>query len=127
MNVDEILNGARTAFIDEHLDSNLDFRPKLLCNNEDSKVSNSIRDELKKCDEFLISAAFIKSGAITSLINEFDYLEKNDVKGKILTTDYFYLTEPKALKMLQKFKNLEIRLFSSDKQCFHTKVYIFKK
>lgn len=127
MNVDEILNGARTAFIDEHLDSNLDFRPKLLCNNEDSKVSNSIRDELKKCDEFLISAAFIKSGAITSLINEFDYLEKNDVKGKILTTDYFYLTEPKALKMLQKFKNLEIRLFSSDKQCFHTKGYIFKK
>lgn len=127
MNTDEILNGARTAFIDEHLDSNIDFRPKLLSNNEGSKVSSSIRDELLKCDEFLISAAFIKAGAITSLIHEFKYLEKNNIRGKILTTDYFYLTEPKALKMLRRFSNLEIRLFSSQKECFHTKGYIFKK
>ena len=34
MNVDEILNGAKTAFIDETLDSSLDFRPKLLYNDK---------------------------------------------------------------------------------------------
>ena len=127
MNVNEILNGAKTAFIDEHLESNLDFRPKLLSNTKNTKVSNAIRDELLKCDEFFISSAFIKSGAITSLKNEFEYLEKNNIKGRILTTDYFYLTEPKALRSLQGFKNLEIRIFSSQKECFHTKGYIFKK
>ena len=127
MDINEILDGAKTAFIDESLDSNIDFRPKLLSNNEDSKVSSAIRDELVKCDEFFISAAFIKSGAVTSFKNEFKLLEKNNIKGKILTTDYFYLTEPKALRMLQEFDNLEIRLFSSEKECFHTKGYIFKK
>ena len=83
MNVNEILNGAKTAFIDEHLESNLDFRPKLLSNTKNTKVSNAIRDELLKCDEFFISSAFIKSGAITSLKNEFEYLEKNNIKGRI--------------------------------------------
>ena len=52
MNIEEIINGARTAFIDETLSSSNDFRPKLLYNNKNNKVVNSIRDELKNCDEF---------------------------------------------------------------------------
>ena len=44
MNIDEILNGARTAFIDQSEDSSLDFRPKLLYNDASTKVANSIRD-----------------------------------------------------------------------------------
>ena len=47
MNIEEIINGARTAFIDETLSSSNDFRPKLLYNNKNNKVVNSIRDELQ--------------------------------------------------------------------------------
>ena len=46
MNIDEILNGAKTAFINQHNSSSADFTPKLLYNNRDSKVINSLRDEL---------------------------------------------------------------------------------
>ena len=117
---EDIINGARTAFIDETYSSSLDFRPKLLYNNKDTKVINSIRDELRNCDEFIISSAFITLGGITPLLEEFKYLEEHDIKGKILTTDYLTFTEPKALKKLANFKNLEIKLYSQEKEGFHT-------
>ena len=127
MNPEDILNGARTAFINEDFNSSTDFRPKLLYNNRNNKVINSIRDEIKNCDEFIISSAFITYGGIVQLLEEFKQLEQNDIKGKILTTDYLYFTEPKALRKLQEFKNLEIKLYSQEKEGFHTKGYIFKK
>lgn len=127
MNIDDILNGARTAFIDQNLSSSSDFRPKLLYNNENSKVINSIRDELRGCDEFIISSAFITMGGITPLLEEFRYLEDKNIRGKILTTDYLNFTEPKALRKLESFKNIEIKLYSQKKEGFHTKGYIFRK
>ena len=127
MNPEDIINGAKTAFIDEQFSSSADFRPKLLYNNRNNKVINSIRDEIRDCDEFIISSAFITYSGIVQLLEEFRQLEKNNVKGKILTTDYLYFTEPKALRKLQEFKNLEIKLYSQEKEGFHTKGYIFKK
>ena len=127
MNIDNIINGARTAFIDESIDSGSDFRPKLLVNNRETKVINSIKEELRNCDEFIISSAFITMGGITPLLEDFKYLEDHNIKGKILTTDYLNFTEPKALRKLQSFTNLEIKLYSQEKEGFHTKGYIFKK
>lgn len=127
MNIDEILNGARTAFINQHNNSSADFTPKLLYNNQNSKVINSIRDELRNCDEFIISSAFITMGGITPLLEEFRYLESNGIRGKILTTDYLTFTEPKALRKLNDFKNIEVKLYSQKKEGFHTKGYIFKR
>lgn len=127
MNTDEILNGAKTAFINQHNNSNTDFTPKLLYNGRDNKVINSLRDELRGCDEFIISSAFITLSGITPLLEEFKYLEDNDIRGKILTTDYLYFTEPKALRKLNDFTNLEVRLYSQENEGFHTKGYIFKK
>ena len=127
LNTDDIINGARTAFIDEHISSSSDFKPKLLYNDKNSKVINSIRDELRNCDEFIFSSAFITMGGITPLLEEFRYLEENNIKGKILTTDYLNFTEPKALKKLQNFKNIEVKLYLQEKEGFHTKGYLFKK
>ena len=127
LNTDDIINGAKTAFIDEHISSSSDFKPKLLYNDRNSKVINSIRDELRGCDEFIFSSAFITMGGITPLLEEFLYLERNGIKGKILTTDYLNFTEPKALRKLQGFKNIEVKLYLQEKEGFHTKGYLFKK
>lgn len=127
MNVDEILNGAKTAFIDETLDSSLDFRPKLLYNDKETKIINSIRDELQNCDEFIISSAFITQSGITPLLEVFRTLECKNIKGKILTTDYLTFTEPKALRRLNEFENIEVKLYFNQKEGFHTKGYLFKK
>lgn len=126
MNIDEILNGAKTAFINHNEYSSMDFRPKLLYNDASTKVVNSILDELHECDEFIMSSAFITMSGLMHLIEEFRTLEARNVKGKILTTDYLYFTEPKALRKLQEFSNIEIRLYSHEKEGFHTKGYIFR-
>ena len=98
MNPDEILNGAKTAFIDQHSNSSLDFRPRLIYNDSRNKVVNSIIDELRGCDEFIMSSAFITESGLMYLLEDFRRLEQNNIKGRILTTDYLYFTEPKALR-----------------------------
>ena len=127
MNPDEILNGAKTAFINQHNDSNVDFTPKLVFNDSDNKVINSIVDELRDCEEFIMSSAFITMGGLMHLLEEFRSLEAKGVKGKILTTDYLYFTEPKALRKLQEFSNIEVLMYSQENEGFHTKGYVFKK
>ena len=124
---EDILNGAKTAFIDENNSSSPDFKPKLLFNSKHTKVRNEIIDQLRTCDEFIISTAFITFGGIVPLLEELKNLENNNVKGRILTTDYLYFTEPKALKRLNDFKNIEIRMFTTENEGFHTKGYVFRK
>ncbi len=123
----EIVKGAKTAFVSDEFSSHSDFRPKLLYNDGQNKVINSIRDELRSCSEFVFSSAFITLSGITPLLEEFKYLEENNIRGKILTTDYLYFTEPKALRKLKEFSNIEIKLYSHENEGFHTKGYIFKK
>lgn len=122
----EIINSTQTGLIDKNINSNLALVPKLLVNDysKGSKVLNELISELNKCEEFLISVAFITSSGITPLLETLKNLEKRQIKGKILTTDYLNFSEPKALKKLLEFSNIEIKLYS--KENFHTKGYIFK-
>jgi superfamily II DNA or RNA helicase len=92
------------------------------------KVLSSIQDELRKCDEFYISVAFITESGITPLLQDLKELENKNIKGKILTTDYLGFSQPKALKRLNKLKNLEVKMFNVNNEDFgfHTKGYIFK-
>ena len=64
-----ILNGVKTAFINEDYDSISEYKPKLIYNNNSGhKVLNSIKDKLHQCDEFYISVAFITMGGLTPLL-----------------------------------------------------------
>lgn len=122
----DILKANETGLISCFVDSNLALRPKLIVNdyNKGSKVLSSIVAELMKCTQFMISVAFITSSGVTPLLETLKYLEKNGIKGEILTTDYLNFSEPKALKKLLEFSNIHIKLYSKDS--FHTKGYIFK-
>ncbi|WP_454055305.1 DUF3427 domain-containing protein [Clostridium sp. Marseille-Q7071] len=122
----EILKASETGLVDNLIDSNLALIPKLIINDysKGNKVLNEIISELTKCKEFLISVAFITSSGIMPLLETLKYLSQKGIKGKILTTDYLNFSEPKALKKLLEFSNIEIKLYS--KENFHTKGYIFK-
>lgn len=123
---DEIIKASETGLVNSLIHSNLALTPKLIVNDysKGSKVLNEIISELTKCKEFFISVAFITSSGITPLLETLKYLNKKGVKGKILTTDYLNFSEPKALRKLLEFSNIEIKLYS--KENFHTKGYIFK-
>ncbi|PIH04973.1 DUF3427 domain-containing protein [Clostridium combesii] len=122
----EILKASETGLVNKLIDSNLALTPKLVVNDysKGSKVLSEIISELNKCEEFFISVAFITNSGILPLLETLKVLNKKGIKGKILTTDYLNFSEPKALKKLLEFPNIEIKLYS--KENFHTKGYIFR-
>ncbi|EPY2304641.1 DEAD/DEAH box helicase [Clostridium sporogenes] len=122
----EILKASETGLINRLIDSNLALTPKLIVNDysRGSKVLSEIISELNKCEEFFISVAFITNSGILPLLETLKVLKKKGVKGKILTTDYLNFSEPKALKKLLEFPNIEMKLYS--KENFHTKGYVFR-
>ena len=127
----ELNKGFATAFIDHSLNSNLAYRPEFISNNyrQGRKVLVSIEEELARCEEFCISVAFITKSGLTPLLQILKELENKNIPGKILTTDYLTFSEPAALETLAALKNIELKMFMSNRESggFHTKGYIFRK
>lgn len=129
---DKIKSGATTAFIDSSNKSSAAYKPEFISNDHTNgvKVLTSIEDELRRCDSFTFSVAFITLGGITPMLQTLQELERKGIPGQILTTDYNNFTDPKALDKLDSFKNIELRMYqvqSGENIGFHTKGYIFKK
>ena len=129
--IDELRLGFETAYIDGSVVSNNIYRPQFVSNNhkEGKKVLSSIEDELLVCDGFQISVAFITMNGITPLLQTLKELEKRNIKGEILTTNYLNFSEPKALKNLNELSNITLKMYDVEvaNEGFHTKGYIFRK
>ncbi len=119
-----ILESIRTSLIDKDIDSGREYRHTLLSNGKE-KIISKLREEFENCDEFVISVAFITEGGVTLLLETLKKLEKRGVKGYILTGDYQNFTQPKALKRILEFSNIDLRLLRG--KSFHAKGYFFKK
>lgn len=119
-----LMDSMRTSLIDSNIESVLSYQHKLISNRE-KKIVSLIRRELENCDEFIISVAFVTLGGVTMILEQLKDLEARGVKGKILTGDYLTFTQPKALKKLLEFKNIELKVLSDEK--FHAKGYFFRK
>ena len=131
-NKEKIISGATTAFINSANKSSAAFKPDFISNDHTKgvKVLTSIEEELKRCDSFTFSVAFITLGGITPMLQTLQELERKGIPGRILTTDYNNFTDPKALDKLASFKNIELCMYQvqgGENIGFHTKGYIFKK
>ena len=127
---EKMLSGIRTAFENKNINSDNEYRPKFVFNDyrNGAKVLAALERELKYCEEFAISVAFITLSGIEPLLQILKVLEKRGVKGQILTTDYLNFSEPNALKKLHTLSNNEVRMFRvQGGNGFHTKGYIFRK
>lgn len=119
-----------SAFIDSNISGNPLYKPYFVSNDyhQGKKVLTYIEHELKQCDSFDISVAFITESGITPLLSTLKDLERKGIKGRIITTDYLSFSQPKALKRLHDLTNIELRMFMSNNTVgFHTKGYIFTK
>lgn len=127
----DIRLGLGTAFIDRNIDSDLAFQPEFLSNNYEQgrKVLVSLERELLNCDSFSISVAFITKSGIEPLLMTLKELEKRNIHGRILTTDYLLFSDPSALDKLTELRNIELKMYETSHESggFHTKGYIFKK
>ena len=129
--LDEMRLGFETAYIDGSVVSSNVYRPQFVSNNhrEGKKVLSSIEDELLSCDQFQISVAFITMSGLTPLLQTLKELERRNIRGKILTTNYLSFSEPRALKKLHELSNITLKMYDAEaaENGFHTKGYIFRR
>ncbi len=125
--LDHLQGSLTTGFIDQDFDSVRTYRPELLLNDKNlgKKVLTTIEQELRTCDEFMFSVAFITTSGIASLKQTLKELEYRKVPGKILASQYLNFTEPEALRWLLNFKNIELKIVTEGD--FHSKGYLFRK
>lgn len=125
----KLQEGFISAFVDNNMNSDVNYRPQFVLNNNKlgQKVLTTLEAEFNNCDEFFISVAFITMSGLVPLLQTLQELEDNGVPGKIITTDYLSFSEPSALDKLNSFSNIELRFFCAGESGFHTKGYIFRK
>lgn len=128
MNKAELQICLEAGFIDFNIDTDERTLPKILTNNQEEKVKvlDSLLYELKNCDEFFFSVAFVTNSGVACLIDILNELKNKNIKGKILASQYQNFTEPRALRRLLQFPNLELKIITADYN-FHAKGYLFHK
>ena len=109
---EQLSNSLINGFVDCNLSSLEKYNPKLLVNDykKGMKVLSTIENELRSCEEFYFSVAFITNSGIASLLSVLSELEEKGIKGRIITSQYQNFTEPVALRRLLQFKNIELRI-----------------
>ncbi|MFZ1323476.1 MAG: DUF3427 domain-containing protein, partial [Ignavibacteria bacterium] len=124
---DSLLQSLRTGFIDQYILSNNEYLPKLLVNDKSigTKILTTIEHELRKCNEFWFSVAFATAEGVASIINTLQELDQKNIKGRILVSQYLNFTEPEALRKLLQFKNIDLKISTSNN--FHSKGYLFRQ
>ncbi|MGL5099589.1 MAG: DEAD/DEAH box helicase family protein, partial [Fusobacteriaceae bacterium] len=123
-NESQLMEGAITSLICDSVLSNFSYQHRLL-SNRNEKIITTLRNELEECDEFLISVAFITEGGIALILQQLKKLQNKKTKGKIITGDYLNFTQPKALKKLLSFENIELKMVKGEN--LHAKGFFFRK
>lgn len=128
MNREELAICLEAGFIDYNIDKDERFLPKILTNNSEKKVKvlETLLYQMKNCDEFFFSVAFVTNSGVACMIDILNELKQRNIKGKILASQYQNFTEPRALRRLLQFPNLELKIITADYN-FHAKGYLFHK
>lgn len=101
----------------------------LVVNSERGNLLSELKESLRGCLRFYFCVAFVNYSGLQLLLDTFKELEQRDppIPGKIITSTYLNFTEPKALERIQKFTNIDLKIFIADKdKGFHTKAYLFE-
>jgi len=120
----KIENSLHRGFIDQNKPVSAQFKPKLLTNKNHESVLSTLLQELKTCNTFTFSVAFITEGGLATLKTMLLDLKIKGIKGRILTSTFLNFNQPKMFKELLKLDNVEVRL--TGEKGFHSKGYIFE-
>lgn len=100
---------------------------RLIVNSKRGNLLKELKESLSECKSFYFSVAFVNFSGLQLLLDSFKELDEINIKGKILTSTYLNFTDPKALRKVKEFNNIDLKVFIADKEKgFHTKAYIFE-
>lgn len=99
----------------------------LVLNNYESTVFKELQTSLNSCKKFYFNVAFINFGGLQLFLKIFKELQLKGISGKVITSTYLNFSDPKALKKLYTFDNVELKVYNDVKnKGFHSKAYIFE-
>ena len=121
------LKGAlETGFIDSRKASEERYVPRFLTNNPSraETLLSVIERQLRECDSFDFSIAFITAGGLCALFEVLNELKTRGIHGRLLTTTFNNFNTPSVFRKLLQYTNIETRVYQGD---FHAKGYLFNK
>lgn len=121
--MEKLKSGVETSLFDFNNSSDMYYQ-HMLINNRDHTMLNTIKRLLEECDEFYFSAAFVTKGGVQLLRKAIYDAKLRGVKGKVVTGNYLYFSDPNAIAELNSFENVELRIDCQNN--LHTKGYFFK-
>ena len=99
----------------------------LVSNNQESTVFSELKSSLESCKRFYFNVAFINYGGLQLFLKLLTDLNDKGIEGKVITSTYLNFSDPKALKRLNTFNNVDLKVYNDVKnKGFHSKAYIFE-
>ncbi|MGI6879727.1 DEAD/DEAH box helicase family protein [Microbacterium sp. gxy059] len=103
------------------------FNPRVVLNTDDTSVLRALREELRNCETFTFSVAFVSARALALLKQELVELRDSGRTGTIITSDYLTFNAPRAFDELLHLKEqfgIDVRIHRA--AAFHPKGYVFE-
>ena len=105
--------GLTQAFVCGTTASNLAYKPEFVSNDytQGKKVISSMETELRQCDEFFISVAFITLGGITPLLEVLKELEEKKYSRKNFNDGLFDFQRSYSIRKIssaKKYRNKNV-------------------
>jgi superfamily II DNA or RNA helicase len=105
----------------------MNIEKKLIVNSANGNLLNELTKSIIECKHFYFSVAFINFSGLQLLLDSLKEADRKGIEGKIITSTYLNFTESKALRKINDFNNIDLKVFVTDKEIgFHTKAYIFE-
>lgn len=96
-------------------------------NTSQRNLLDELIQSIEDCNRFYFNIAFISFSGVQLLLDSFQKAEERGTKGKLITGTYLNFTDPKAVRRLNEFNGIDIRIFlATETQGFHPKAYIFE-
>ncbi|MCL6442722.1 MAG: DUF3427 domain-containing protein [Alicyclobacillus sp.] len=87
----------------------------------------SLKLELSTADAVDFMVSFIRFSGIQLLIRPLGELIHQGRPIRILTSNYMGITDPKALRKILQLGNVQLKMFRTTHESFHTKAYLFHR
>ena len=112
----------RFGFISRSFKPARRMHPRVVVNRDTNTMLRTLRDELRHCDSFVFSVAFVSPSAIALLKQ--DLLDFKG-RGLIVTSDYLGFNNPRAFAELLALRDLGIDVRIHASTAYHPKGYVF--
>lgn len=121
--LEEILEAdTRFGFISRAVEPAKQLHPRVVVNRDANTMLRTLRDELRHCESFVFSVAFVSPRAIALLKQD---LVDFKGRGLIVTSDYLGFNNPRAFAELLALRDLGVDVRIHASKAYHPKGYVF--